>query len=230
MARREIVPNQVFIGCPHKIIRKKYEQVIDTLNKQFPLSFVLVGRDERQDAEDLLEIIKEKLTSSSYAIFDATNGNANVSLEYGLAEASEIPRALYFGIHKSSKSQNTDSSIIADLAGKWRNQYKQIGSLRKMVAQNARNHPYTKRFEKFVNTKFKDLGKKKRRLRSLALKIIHSMDNVDNVRREDVVQNLLAEGYKSQEINRSIRLLHKESLLLGGKGPFATLSIPPSRL
>jgi hypothetical protein len=93
--RADIIANQVFVGCPYKTIRAKYERAIDELNKKFPLSFVIVGRGDGREAEDLLELIKERLFSSSQAIFDATAGNANVSLEFGLAETDDMPRTLY---------------------------------------------------------------------------------------------------------------------------------------
>ena len=43
------------------------------------------------------------------AVFDATGGNANVSLEFGLAEATEIPCA---------KTANKMTAIPADMVAK----------------------------------------------------------------------------------------------------------------
>jgi hypothetical protein len=39
----EIIPNQVFVGCPWKTIRPKYERAIAKLRKSSPLSFIIVG-------------------------------------------------------------------------------------------------------------------------------------------------------------------------------------------
>lgn len=129
-SKTTVIPNQVFIGCPWKTVRPKYERLILKMRKKYPLSFIIIGREEDQDADDLLAVIKQKLLSSSYAVFDATTGNANVSLEFGLAEASGIDRALYFCTHKAGSRQSApDSAIIADLAGKRRVQYKQESQL-----------------------------------------------------------------------------------------------------
>jgi len=106
------IPNQIFIGCPWHTIRHKYEVAINRLNHKYPLSFVIIGRSPEQDAIDLLKIIKEKLLRSSTAIFDATAGNPNVSLEFGLAEASEIPRILYISRHGATKQEKKQ---IADV-------------------------------------------------------------------------------------------------------------------
>jgi len=68
-----------------------------------------VGRGDSQEAQDLLDVIKERLFPSSLAVFDATGGNANVSLEFGLAEANEIPCA---------KTANKMTAIPADMVTK----------------------------------------------------------------------------------------------------------------
>ncbi len=120
MTKRTVIANQVFIGCPWRTIRPKYDRRIDKLNKKFSLSFILVGREQDQTAEDLLTVIKTKLLSSSYAIFDVTAGNANVSLEFGIAETSEIDAALYLNVHGANRRSSEDSAIISDLAGKRR--------------------------------------------------------------------------------------------------------------
>lgn len=73
----DVIANQVFLAVPWKGVRPKYERATDRLKSKWALSFVIVGRSDSQDAEDLLGVITERLRSSSYAIFDATAGNAN---------------------------------------------------------------------------------------------------------------------------------------------------------
>jgi hypothetical protein len=90
----KFVHNQVFVGLPWKNVRPRYERIIGKLGNKFPLYFTIVGRDDGQDADDLFKIIKDRIEASSYAIFDATGGNANVSLEYGYAEGLDVPRIL----------------------------------------------------------------------------------------------------------------------------------------
>ncbi len=222
-----VIPNQVFVGCPWKTVRAKYEKAIDGLKKRFPLSFIIVGRGDSQEAQDLLDVIKERLFSSSLAVFDATGGNANVSLEFGLAEANEIPRAIYVSSHAASQA-GTDSPIIADLAGKKRNQYTQQKGLQSLLAEAAKGHPYTKRFEAFLQREFRraDKGRKKR-ARALCLKIIHSLDGVTSRRRADLVQALQAEPgiYSLEEINDMIGRLHKGGLIRSVQGPYSTVTI-----
>jgi hypothetical protein len=183
-----IISNQIFIGSPWRTIRPKYEEVITSLNKKYPLSFIVVGRDASQEAGDLLEMIKTRLSSSSFAVFDATGGNANVSLEFAFAEANDIPRALYISGHKASAKQSDQSPIISDLAGKRRNIYKTKKPLAQLLAILARNHNYTKLFEKALRSGLRNFSKgKRKRYRTLALKIIHSLDGVNRLRRTDLV-------------------------------------------
>ncbi|TAK10028.1 hypothetical protein EPO44_00545 [bacterium] len=227
-AKKVVVPNQVFIGCPWKTIRPKYERVVGKLGKSYPLSYVIVGRDKEQNAEDLLTVIRDKLLTSSHAIFDATGGNANVSLEYGLAEAEDIPRVLYLCTHGAAKRSSTDQPIISDLAGKQRMQYAQEERLLTLLRTLSKQHSYTLRFERFLTTKSKRKSKgDKKRARSLALKVIHSLDEKDIVRREDIVLNLQADvsAYKEVEIDQMIRALHQAGLIMSSRGRYSQVSM-----
>lgn len=224
---RSFTPNQVFIGLPWKTVKAKYEKAIDTLRKSSPLSFVIVGRGDTQDAEDLLELIKSKIENSSYAIFDATDGNANVSLEYGYSEALDIPRALYFSGRKHP-AKSKEQPIISDLAGKKRQPYKTQSQLLSLLKNFSTTHAYTQRFERFLSKhgKHKNKGAKKR-LRALALKIVHLVDGQETVRREDVLQRLLADqsAYKKTEIESMITALHSGGLISSTPGQHSRINI-----
>jgi hypothetical protein len=71
-AAKQFIANQIFVGLPWKNVKKTYDVVIIELEKKYPLRFSIVGRDNKQSAENLFDIIKAKISSSSYAIFDAT--------------------------------------------------------------------------------------------------------------------------------------------------------------
>jgi hypothetical protein len=223
----EVIASQVFIGLPWTA-RTKYERIIDYMRTRSPISFVVVGRNDRQDAEDLFEVIKERISSSSYGIFDATGGNPNVSLEYGYAEAVDIPRALYLSSHASARRATKDAPIISDLAGKRRNQYKQEAALKKLLTEASKSHPYTVRFERFLQSSFKRAGAgEKKRARALSLKVIHTLDGVRQVRRADIVQRLQADqsGYSAAEVDDMLKKLHREKLIRSQQGPYAKVHI-----
>jgi hypothetical protein len=222
------IPNQVFLGVPWKTIRRKYEGVVEGLRKKYPLSFVIVGRDTNQDAEDLLDVIKRRILTSSYAIFDATGGNANVSLEFGFAEANDVPRALYLSTHKAAKATSKEAPIIADLAGKKQNRYAQVAALEKLLRQFSQGHAYTKRFEQFLGGTFRRRSKgEKKRIRSLCLKIVHQLVTDGKARRSDVVQNLQADAakYDRDEVDNMILRMHNAGLINSVQGPYSTVTI-----
>jgi hypothetical protein len=206
-------------------VKARYERVIAKLEKKSSLSFVIVGRGDGQDAEDLLQVIKNKLESSSYAVFDATWGNANVSLEYGYAEAKNIKRALYYSTHKAAK-RKADSAIISDLAGKRRNSYATDPTLLSLLTAFSTDHPYTKRFEKALVQEGRRLSRgEKKSLRATALKIIHQLDGQSDVRREDLVQALMGIGYKQAYIEDILRRLHKRGLIYVEPGRYSSVSV-----
>jgi hypothetical protein len=220
-----VTPNQVFVGLPWKNVRSRYETCIDYLEKRYPLHFTIVGRKDAQDADDLLSVIKERIQSSSYGVFDATNGNANVSLEYGYAEAIELPRAIYVSTHKASNT-STSGIIISDLGGKRRVEYKNEASLKARLETFCKSHDYTKRFDAFMQKRVRARrpGERKR-VRTLVLKLIHQLDGKKKMRRADLVQALQAQGYAEKEINAVLKKLHTHGLLKVTQGRYADVLV-----
>lgn len=217
-APSHVVPNQVFVGLPWKNVRPRYETSMDRLEKKYPLHFTVVGRKDAQDAEDLLGVITSRIESSSYGIFDATNGNANVSLEYGYAEALDVPRVIYLSTHKASRTTSS-GTIISDLGGKRRVEYKNERSLARHLDTFCRTHDYTKRFEAFLRKSSRSQGGPgKRVMRNLALKAVRFFDGKHQARRADLVQSLQALGYPSADVEDMIKKLHDEGLIRISRG------------
>ena len=226
MDRRKVtvIPNQVFVGLPWRNVRPRYERCIDKLEQKYPLHFTIVGRKDDQDAEDLLQVITERIDSSSYGIFDATGGNANVSLEYGYAEAVELPRALYLSTHKAATG-STGGTIISDLSGKRRVEYTNEQSLRSRLDAFCKDHDYTKRFEAMQRRVRATRRGEKKRKRTLALKLIHYVDGKSKARRADMVQSLQASSYSEGEITDTLTKLHQEGLLNVSRDRFSDVRV-----
>ena len=222
---RNFVPNQVFVGLPWKNVRARYERVLARLELRFPLHFTIVGKNDGQSAEDLFEVIKSRISQSSVGIFDATGGNPNVSLEYGYAEGLEIDRVIYVSTHKAAPV-HAGAPIISDLGGKRRIQYKTEKSLMSHLESFARTHAYTLRYEKFVTKAFARLGKgNKKSSRTLALKVVHALDGVENRRHDDLVQRVQANGYKDSDIREMIRKLHTAGLIRAEVGRYSRVRV-----
>ncbi|MBE7522109.1 MAG: hypothetical protein HS109_06965 [Burkholderiales bacterium] len=220
--KREFTPNQIFVGLPWKTVRPKYEKIIPTLEKRYPLYFTIVGRNDAQHAEDLFEIIKQRIASSSYAVFDATGGNANVSLEYGYAEGLEVPRAIFVSAHKASQRASAGAPIISDLHGKRRVQYKTEGSLSAELHRLCREHDFTKRFEKALAAALKGKSKgAKKSGRALALKVVRALDGKARMRRAELLQHLQAQGYKGREAESMLKKLHSGGVVKCTVGKFS---------
>jgi len=220
---REFIPNQVFVGLPWKNVRSRYEHTIEKLERRYPLHFTIVGRNDGQDAQDLFEIIKQRIGSSSYGVFDATGGNANVSLEYGYAEGLEIPRAIFLSAHKAANKSAAGSPIISDLTGKRRVQYKTEKTLLLEMEKLCREHDYTKRYEKALSKILKNKKKKgaKKSARALALKTVRALDGKAKIRRAELVQHLQAEGYSGSEADEMLKRLNAAGLVKCTVGKFS---------
>jgi hypothetical protein len=212
--KRKFIPNQVFVGLPWKNVRPRYERVIAKREKKYPSYFTIVGRNDGQDAESLFEVIKTRIASSSYAIFDAMGGNANVSLEYGYAERIEVPRAIFLSAHKLAQKATAGEPIISDLTGMRRVQYKKEATLATELDKLSRQHDYAKRFEMALRKtlKGKSQGAKKSS-RTLALKLVKALDGKAMMRRAELVQHLQAEGYQEKQIDAALKGLHSAGVL-----------------
>jgi len=223
--KRDVIPNQVFVGLPWSL-RTKYDRIVTKLEKKYPIHFSIVGRNDSQDAEDLFEIIKQRIASSSYAIFDATGGNANVSLEFGYAEALAVQRAVYLNVRKPRKRQAPGAPIISDLGGKRRIQYKTDKVLEVELQRQCKQHDYTVRFEKGIAAALKGKSKgAKKSGRALALKIARALDGKPKVRRADLTQHLQALEYSENEVDFMLRKLHASGVVMTTKGRYADVYV-----
>jgi hypothetical protein len=229
LPKSKFIPNQVFVGLPWRTVRPKYERIIPALEKKYPLHFTIVGRDDSQDAKALFEVIKGRIMSSSYALFDATGGNANVSLEYGYAEGIEVPRAIVLSAHKAAQRVSAGDPIISDLTGMRRVQYKTEAKLELELRKLCRDHDYTKRFEKALSEvlKHKSKGSKKRG-RALALKLAKALSGKVQMRRAELVQHLQAQDYSENEIDAMLKGLHSTGVLKCGVGRYSDAHVAQS--
>jgi len=225
MAQRQFIPNQTFVGLPFKGFKDKYEKSIKKLSQKYPISLVIVGNDGSQKAEDLLELIKKHLYQSSEAIFDVTGGNPNVALEFGLAHAKDIPCIVYLSRHKAHQKANV-IPIIADLSGMRRREYKTEKGLYTLLKDFCAQHAFSKRFESAFRKQTGRLTKgQKKSQRTLWLRIIHKLDQKDQLRRDNVKQDLLADGYSDEEIEKALKSLHAGKIVNSSSGRYSDVSV-----
>jgi hypothetical protein len=151
---------QVFIGCPFlTAIRENYDQLKDDLEKETPLHVVLADTTAISSTDYLLEHITNLIRESAACIFDATGGNANVSLEVGIAHAlpADFLLAMYTRkprtqqkAEKALESEGERRPIISDLQGRNRIEYKTYPSLKSQVKSRYLTRlPYMQRWAQF---------------------------------------------------------------------------------
>lgn len=225
MPGRSFVANQIFVGLPWRNVRGHYERIIPALEKKYPLFLTIVGWEDSQHATDLFEVIKGRIKESSWGIFDATGGNANVSLEYGYAEGVELPKVIFLSTHGASR-RTPGNPIISDLAGVKRVQYKTHRGLELELHKFCKKHSYTIRFEKTLRTALerKSTGGK-RSFRVLALKIIRKFDGAQEIRRDQLLQDLCSDGWKNYAIEFLLKRFQMAGLIKCSKGAQLKVSI-----
>ncbi len=191
MKRKVIVPNRIFLAYQWHIYRPIYEQICDELHRVFPVYFYAIGRPAGQPAQALLEKIESVLLSSSAAVFDASRGNANVSLEYGMARFIDgMTSYLLIDQDTMPNHVNPGTPIIADLAGSTQNRWRirDAKSLRSHLDAIAENHPYTFRFKRYCRDRGLVRGQFRR-----PLKVIRLFDERERILRREVLDLLGAQ-------------------------------------
>ena len=154
-------PYQVFIGCPFaREVRASYDRLKEEIESETPLSLVLADTVGISSSNYLLEHITAQIRDSAACIFDATGANPNVSLEVGIAHTVPVDFILTIKTRKpSAKAAAREAgspgtrevrSIISDLQGKNRIEYKQYEGLKRQLEERYLSHlPYMKRWAAF---------------------------------------------------------------------------------
>ena len=154
-------PYQIFIGCPFaREVRATYDRFKKEIEDETPLSLVLADTVGVSSSNYLLEHITSQIRDSAGCIFDATSANPNVSLEVGIAHTVPVDFILTIKTRKPSpKARAREAgtpesrevrSIISDLQGKIRIEYKQYDALKRQLEQKyLANLPYMKRWQTF---------------------------------------------------------------------------------
>ncbi|WP_315711647.1 MULTISPECIES: hypothetical protein [unclassified Bradyrhizobium] len=225
MAKRQFIPNQIFIGLPWQL-GAKYDRVIAKLHAKYPLYFTIVGRRDAQDAVNLFDVIKERIETSSYGIFDATGGNANVSLEFGYAEGIEVPRMITLSSHRSAQKHTKATPIISDLVGMRRAQYTNEEKLFSVLERFCKDHDYTQRFEKALAKMGRGINRgEKKAARAASLKAVRALDAKSKIRRAELVQHLEAKGYETDEVEWVLKQLHNTKVIRVTVGKYSEVSL-----
>jgi hypothetical protein len=209
---------QVFIGCPFvREVRKNYDRLKKELESDTPLSIVLADTVGVSSSDYLLEHITELITDSAGCIFDATGANPNVSLEVGIAHTVPTEFILTLKTRKlpggTASSAPEVRSIISDLQGKSRVEYKTYNTLREKVEERfLSNLPYMLRWKRFRNDN--------KGMAPYVLKFFSDVRSSGRSSRPRLEAVLEGSGFKTSEVRDAMRAARIISVQRGQKGGY----------
>ena len=214
------LPHQVFIGCPFsKDIRHNYDKLKKHIEATTPLSLVLADTVGVSSSDYLLTHITTLIRDSAACIFDATGSNPNVALEIGIAHTVPVNFIITLKTRKAPSRSTTAEekiakearSIISDLQGKNRIEYKQYDSLQtQLVERFINNLPYMKRWREFE--------RKNKKLAPLLLPIFQDIRESGRTTKSRLDQQLNGTGFGSYNALNSLRAAKLVRVLQGSKG------------
>lgn len=222
---RKIVQNRIFLAYQWYTYREKYERACNVLHQSYPVYFYAIGRPKGQPAETLLGKIESVLYSSSQAVFDASKGNANVSLEYGLARhIPNMKKHLFIDSTSVPTGTTPGTPIISDLAGTTANRWEldKLNTLISHLKAIAERHPYTKRFRAYCRRQRLRGGQIKR-----TMMVIRLFDEEDSILRSEAL-DLLGDRFKGSKRSEIVDLLtkmHSSELIKISRGNPSKISI-----
>lgn len=214
------LPHQVFIGCPFsKDIRNNYDKLKKHVESISPLSLVLADTVGVSSSDYLLTHITDLIRDSAACIFDATGSNPNVALEIGIAHTVPVNFIITLKTRKASsrstvseeRSAKEARSIISDLQGKNRIEYKVYDSLQtQLIDRFLNNLPYMKRW--------RDFEKKNKKLAPLLLPLFQDIRESGRTTKSRLDQQLAGTGFGSYNALNALRAAKLVRVLQGSKG------------
>ena len=212
LGQRPVISNRIFLAYQWQIYRPVYEKICGELHKVYPVYFYAIGRPQGQPAEALLKKIETVLLTSTAAIFDASRGNPNVSLEYGMAHfIPQMQSYLLIDENTLPNHINPGTPILSDLAGSAQNRWslQNLDVLKGHLRTIAENHSYTKRFRRYCRNRGLTAGQFRR-----PLKVIRLFDERESILRREVLYELAAQGYISpRDAEKLLADMHGAGLL-----------------
>ena len=221
-------PYQVFVGCPFaKEIRSSYDRLKREVEAETPLSLVLADTVGISSSNYLLESITTLIRESASCIFDATGGNPNVSLEVGIAHTMPVDFLLTMRTRKPSpKAAQREAghpaarevrSIISDLQGKNRVEYKEYGGLRRQLVQRYFAHlPIMKRWHAFI--------KQNQKMVPYALKLFEDLRSSGRSQTSRLAAHVEGSGFSATQV---LSALSTQKLVTVKRGRMGGIFYPP---
>lgn len=221
-------PFQVFIGCPFaREIRSTYDRLKREIEAETPLSLVLADTVGISSSNYLLESITALIRDSAACIFDATGGNANVSLEVGIAHTVPVDYLLTMKTRMPSpKARQRQAgtpevrevrSIISDLQGKNRIEYRQYGALRKQLdTRYLANLPYMRRWHLFA--------KQNKDMVPYAVTLFNDLRSSGRSQTSRLIAHLDGSGFTASQV---LQALTSQKLVVVKRGRTGGIFYPP---
>jgi hypothetical protein len=167
----------------------------------------------------LLTHITGLIRDSAACIFDATGSNPNVALEIGIAHTVPVNFIITLKTRKAPRRSTTAEekiakearSIISDLQGKNRIEYKQYDALKnQLVERFINNLPYMKRWREFE--------RKNRKLAPLLLPIFQDIRESGRTTKSRLDQQLNGTGFGAYNALNALRASKLVRVLQGSRG------------
>lgn len=215
--------NVVFFGCNYndKKIKGQFDSLKKRIERDTPLSCVVIDKRGGKSARDLWQDIKRHIEESAACVFDLTAFRPNVVLELGYALSIKSEDQIFITFRKRRSRGKTPQWLLSDIGHLNRHEYVNVPALETFVREQLGLLPFSKSmtaYEADCETtnaveKYQQYGKK----------VLQSVRD-DGPKTSQQIQALIAGS--SCRSKRMLSLLKKHQLLRRGRGRHGKFSIP----
>lgn len=145
------IANLIFLGCNYndQKIKAQFDNLKKRIEKDTPLSCVIIDKRGGKSARDLWKDIKNYIEQASACIFDLTGFRPNVVLELGYALSVKQEEQVFITFRKRKKEGKTPKWMLTDISHLQRHDYIQIRDLEKHIRKQLNLLPYQIHYDEF---------------------------------------------------------------------------------
>ena len=219
--------NQIFLGCNYndKKIKSQIDNLKIRLEKDTPLSCVIIDKRGGKSARDLWRDIKDHIEQSAACVFDLTGFRPNVVLELGYALSIKSEQQVFITFRKRKSKGRVPKWLLSDISHLQRFDYISIHDLESHVRDQLAKIPYSSKLDAFAEACKKTNAEAK--YRQLGLLVLQKLRDEGNKSDQQLKSMIVGSACRVTQLTR---LLKKERLVVRSRGRNGKYSLPISEV
>lgn len=213
----------MFFGCNYndKKIKRQFDLLKHRIEKDTPLSCVIIDKRVGKAARDMWKDIKLHIEEAAATVFDVTGFRPNVVLELGYALSIKSEDRVFITFRRRKNKGLQPKWILSDISHLTRYEYISIPDLDNHVRKQLDNTPYLKGYAAFV--KDCQTTNAAEKYTEYGLKVIRLIRDSGPQTDQQIRDAMVGSSCRFQQMTR---MLKKNGLVTRSRGKHGKYTIP----